>query len=172
MSAKNGQNGEMPFQYEKLYESQDGNSLVLTIDEVVQHFVEKHLEIAVNEHEVKERATAIVMDVDTGEILAMASKPDFDPNNPRQLTDKQAVIRLEKEIAKKRTSSTVQANTQTDENAQAANSGEVINQGTQGENTEQVQQTVQQGTTATTEQKELTVADVTDEDLLLSLIHI
>ena len=166
MSAKNGQNGEMPFQYEKLYESQDGNSLVLTIDEVVQHFVEKHLEIAVSEHEVKERATAIVMDVDTGEILAMASKPDFDPNNPRQLTDKQAVIRLEKEIAKKRTSSTVQANTQTDENAQAANSGEVINQGTQGENTEQVQQTVQQGTTATTEQKELTVADVTDEDLL------
>lgn len=166
VSAKNGQNGEMPFQYEKLYESQDGNSLVLTIDEVVQHFVEKHLEIAVSEHEVKERATAIVMDVDTGEILAMASKPDFDPNNPRQLTDKQAVIRLEKEIAKKRTSSTVQANTQTDENAQAANSGEVINQGTQGENTEQVQQTVQQGTTATTEQKELTVADVTDEDLL------
>ena len=166
VSAKNGQNGEMPFQYEKLYESQDGNSLVLTIDEVVQHFVEKHLEIAVNEHEVKERATAIVMDVDTGEILAMASKPDFDPNNPRQLTDKQAVIRLEKEIAKKRTSSTVQANTQTDENAQTANSGEVINQGTQGENTEQVQQTVQQDTTATTEQKELTVADVTDEDLL------
>ena len=53
VSAKNGQNGEMPFQYEKLYESQDGNSLVLTIDEVVQHFVEKHLEIAVNEHEVK-----------------------------------------------------------------------------------------------------------------------
>ena len=42
----------------------------------------------------------------------------------------------------------------------------MINQGTQGENTEQVQQTVQQDTTATTEQKELTVADVTDEDLL------
>ena len=87
VSAKNGQNGEMPFQYEKLYESQDGNSLVLTIDEVIQHFVEKHLEIAVSEHEVKERAFGIVMDVNTGEILAMASKPDFDPNNPRQLTD-------------------------------------------------------------------------------------
>ena len=58
VSAKNGQNGEMPFQYEKLYESQDGNSLVLTIDEVIQHFVEKHLEIAVVEHDVKKRATA------------------------------------------------------------------------------------------------------------------
>lgn len=102
VSAKNGQNGEMPFQYEKLYESQDGNSVVLTIDEVIQHFVEKHLEIAVNEHEVKERAIGIVMDVDTGEILAMANKPDFDPNNPRKLTDKQAVIRLEKELQKKR----------------------------------------------------------------------
>ena len=66
VSAKNGQNGEMPFQYEKLYESQDGNSLVLTIDEVIQHFVEKHLEIAVVEHDVKKRATGIVMDVDTG----------------------------------------------------------------------------------------------------------
>ena len=64
VSAKNGQNGEMPFQYEKLYESQDGNSLVLTIDEVIQHFVEKHLEIAVVEHDVKKRATGIVMDVD------------------------------------------------------------------------------------------------------------
>ena len=51
---------------------------------------------------MKERALAVVMDVDTGEILAMASKPDFDPNNPRQLTDKQAVIRLEEEIAKKK----------------------------------------------------------------------
>ena len=102
VSAKNGQNGEMPFQYEKLYESQDGNSLVLTIDEVIQHFVEKHLEIAVNEHEVKERAFGIVMDVNTGEILAMANKPDFDPNNPRQLTDKQAILRMEKEMRLKR----------------------------------------------------------------------
>ena len=93
----------MPFQYEKLYESQDGNSLVLTIDEVIQHFVEKHLETtAIIEHDVKKRATGIVMDVDTGEILAMASKPDFDPNNPRQLTDRQAVLRLEKEIRQKR----------------------------------------------------------------------
>ena len=147
VSAKNGQNGEMPFQYEKLYESQDGNSLVLTIDEVIQHFVEKHLEIAVAEHEVKERATAVVMDVETGEILAMASKPDFDPNNPRQLTDKQAVIRLEDEIEKKKKEQSSQVPVQ------------------QGEEAEQTTQQTEQ-TSAAAQSDTLELEDITATDLL------
>ena len=154
VSAKNGQNGEMPFQYEKLYESQDGNSLVLTIDEVIQHFVEKHLEIAVAEHEVKERALAVVMDVDTGEILAMASKPDFDPNNPRQLTDKQAVIRLEEEIAKKK---------------QEQNTNPVPaedNQQTDEQTTEQTTDEQTQQTSAEVEEPTIALEDITANDLL------
>lgn len=166
VSAKNGQNGEMPFQYEKLYESQDGNSLVLTIDEVIQHFVEKHLEIAVSEHEVKERAFGIVMDVDTGEILAMASKPDFDPNNPRQLTDKQAVLRLEEEIRKKREKGSLN----TADTAQQTANQEGVNQ-TESQNTENTeQQTAQQTTssvqTSTQPQEELELSDITANDLL------
>ncbi len=155
LSAKNGQNGEMPFQYEKLYESQDGNSLVLTIDEVIQHFLEKHLEIAVSEHQVKKRATGIVMDVDTGEVLAMSSKPDFDPNNPRQLTDKQAVLRLAEKIQDKREQMFTTPDTQ-----QSVADG--VNQNGQGTNTEQPVQTVPVSTT----QETLTLADVTDDDLL------
>ena len=162
VSAKNGQNGEMPFQYEKLYESQDGNSLVLTIDEVIQHFVEKHLEIAVSEHEVKERAFGIVMDVNTGEILAMASKPDFDPNNPRQLTDKQAVIRLEEEIQKKRESS-IGTTAQTEQ----TQNQEGVNQSGATENTEETAETdTQTVPTSTQPEEELELSDITANDLL------
>ncbi len=167
VSAKNGQNGEMPFQYEKLYESQDGNSLVLTIDEVIQHFVEKHLEIAVNEHEVKQRATGVVMDVETGEVLAMASKPDFDPNNPRQLTDKQAVLRLEKELQKEREQS-MMPNTAVGQE-QEAQPAEVqgLNQlpGQQQEPTEN-NQPEQNNQLPVSAEQQLTVKDVSDDDLL------
>ncbi len=174
VAAKNGQNGEMPFQYEKLYESQDGNSLVLTIDEVIQHFVEKHLEIAVNEHQVKKRAIGVVMDVDTGEILAMASKPDFDPNNPRQLTDKQVVLRLEKELQKKREQAFAPTTNQTQDGQQNA---ENLNQIPQQDNTQQpdvqqqnqmIQQN-QQGMMTIAPQ--LTVEEVTEEDLLYDNLY-
>ena len=59
-----------------------GYNVVLTIDETLQHFLEKHLEEAVAEDELKEGAAGIIMNPKTGEILAMATKPDFDVNNP------------------------------------------------------------------------------------------
>lgn len=96
VAAKNAKGTDMPFKYEQRYEAKDGNSLVLTIDEVLQHFVEKHLEIAVKEHGIRNRATGIIMDVKTGEILAMATKPDFDPNNPREIFDKEKLSEIDK----------------------------------------------------------------------------
>ncbi|MDO4744446.1 MAG: peptidoglycan glycosyltransferase, partial [Clostridia bacterium] len=69
---------ELPDNYESYYEPQDGKSIVLTIDETIQHFVEKHLETARIENQLEEGAAAIVMNVKTGEILAMATKPDYD----------------------------------------------------------------------------------------------
>ncbi len=59
----------------------DGYTLHLTLDETVQYMVERELEKAVIEHKVKQ-GTAIVMDVRTGGILAMASYPDYNPNSP------------------------------------------------------------------------------------------
>ncbi len=73
--------------YENYIEAQDGNSVVLTIDEVIQGYVEKHLENARIANKLEMGAAAIVMDVNTGEILAMSSKPDYDLNEPFLITD-------------------------------------------------------------------------------------
>lgn len=70
---------------EYINQSADGADVVLTIDETIQHFLEKHLEEAIAESELKEGAAGIVMNPKTGEILAMASKPDFDVNNPNSI---------------------------------------------------------------------------------------
>ena len=74
--------------YELYYPAEEGQSLVLTIDEVLQHFLEKNLEIAYNDNDVQGSAIGLVMDVNDGGILAMASYPDFDPNEPFVLTEK------------------------------------------------------------------------------------
>ena len=87
VSAKNAWGSNMPFGYDELYSSEDGNSIVLTLDDGVQYFVEKHLELAVKEHSVKERGACIVMDAKTGKILAMATKGDFDPNKYLDVSD-------------------------------------------------------------------------------------
>ena len=55
VSAKMPGGTDMPFKYEKMYEAQNGNDLVLTIDVNIQRFVDKHLEQAVIEHECKTR---------------------------------------------------------------------------------------------------------------------
>lgn len=73
----------------KYYEPQDGLNLVLTIDEVIQHFSEKAVENALVENKAK-RVTAIVMDPKTGDVLAMTSKPDFDNNDPRKIPEELA----------------------------------------------------------------------------------
>jgi len=87
VSAKNAWGTDMPFEYEKRIEAVDGNSLVLTIDQNIQYYVDKHLETAVKEQKVNNRAASIVMDVKTGEILAMSTKGDFDLNSPFTIYD-------------------------------------------------------------------------------------
>jgi len=58
----------------------DGDNIYLTIDAVIQHYVEQALEAAFIEHDPL-AAHALVMDVNTGEILAMGSYPSFKPNS-------------------------------------------------------------------------------------------
>lgn len=73
---------QLPFGQEKLYPPEDGLSLILTVDEIIQHFTEEALDKGIEDHDAK-KITAIVMESRTGGILAMATKPDYDPNNPR-----------------------------------------------------------------------------------------
>lgn len=87
VSAKNAWGSDMPLGYDELYSSEDGNSIVTTLDDGIQYFVEKNLELAVKEHDVQNRAACIVMDVNSAKILAMASKGDFDPNDYLVVTD-------------------------------------------------------------------------------------
>ena len=73
---------EIPRGMEKYYEPTQGDGLVLTIDEVIQHYTEKAVQKAYELNNAK-RVTVVAMDPKTGDILSLASKPDYDPNDPR-----------------------------------------------------------------------------------------
>ena len=87
ITAKNAIGTDMPYDYEQLVPAEDGYSLVLTIDETIQHFMEKYLEQGIINNDVQNRAAAIMMNVNTGEIYGMAVKGDFDPNDPFTIVD-------------------------------------------------------------------------------------
>ena len=80
-----------------LHDAIDGNDLYLTIDENVQAIVEQYLTEAMNTFTVHGRGSAIVMNVKTGAILAMASIEQFDPNDPYKITDAKMTAILDKE---------------------------------------------------------------------------
>lgn len=112
VTAKNAVGTDMPFQYEQKVEAQDGYNLVLTIDEVVQHYLEQALEEGVENNKVENRATGIVMNVNTGEIVAMAVKGDYDPNNPFVIADEEErarIAELPEEEQQEATSAALQA---------------------------------------------------------------
>lgn len=71
---------------EKYFQAEDGLSVMLTIDEVIQHYVEKSIE-QVQANTMAERVFCLIMDPKTGDILAMGMTPDFDPNDPRTPLD-------------------------------------------------------------------------------------
>ena len=74
------------------FAAKDGSNLVLSLDVNIQEVVERYLNEAVAANTVENRGCAIVMNVKTGAILAMASKPDFDPNDPLNFTANEAYL--------------------------------------------------------------------------------
>lgn len=74
---------EIPQGSEQYYEPTTGNGLVLTIDEVIQHYSEKAAQKAYEENNAS-KVTIIAMDPKTGEIKAMVKKPDYNPNTPTE----------------------------------------------------------------------------------------
>ncbi len=77
---------EMPYGGEKVYEPENGLNVVLTIDETIQHFAEKAAKEALERTKAKNVAI-LVMEPKTGDILALANLPQYDPNNPREPLD-------------------------------------------------------------------------------------
>src|SRR5699024_9789133 len=77
----------MPFEYESYVEAENGTNVVLTIDWQIQSILEKNLEIALSDTNAQNRVFGIIMDVNTAEILAMSTKPDYDLNSPYELDE-------------------------------------------------------------------------------------
>ncbi len=89
VAAQNTYGDHLPtaLQYEYTVDATDGNSLVLTIDQYIQQVTDKYLQDALTEFRATNRGCAIVMDVDTGAILAMSTKGDYDPNDYLTIAD-------------------------------------------------------------------------------------
>ncbi len=93
ITARDSHGNEMPYEYQSYIEAQDGHSLVTTLDISIQSVLEEQLRTTYIESGGQNRATGMVIDVHTGELLAMATYPDFDLNDPRKLNeDSQATL--------------------------------------------------------------------------------
>lgn len=102
----------MPYDYSARYSAKDGNSLVLTIDETLQYYLEKNLEITVSQHKLANRSTGIIMNAKTGAIVAMATSPGFDPNDPSNVYFESDKLTLAKMSADKKTEEEILAKKQ------------------------------------------------------------
>ena len=96
VAAKNAWGDDMPVKYQKMIDAQNGNNLVLTIDSKIQEFLQKHLLQAVSDNKLTNKAAGIVMDAKTGEILAMATEPGFDMNEPFEISDETVKAEIKK----------------------------------------------------------------------------
>ncbi len=95
ITTKGNNEMDMPFSYEKYIQSQQGCSVILTLDATVQGCLEKQLKAAIARYDVQNGAFGMVMDVDTGEILAMATLGSYDPNQYLEIYDPAAAEELE-----------------------------------------------------------------------------
>ena len=95
ITTKGNNETEMLYSYETYYEATDGDSLVLTIDLTVQKALEKQIRDAIDRYDVQNGAFGIVMDAQTGDILAMATLGGYDPNSYLTIYDDDVEIELE-----------------------------------------------------------------------------
>ena len=87
ITTKGNNEMDMPFSYENYLSSQPGCSVVLTLDTTVQACLEKQMENAIARYDVRNGAFGMVMNVNTGEILAMATLGGYDPNQYLEIYD-------------------------------------------------------------------------------------
>ena len=89
VSARDANGNALLYQYEQYFDAENGDSLVTTLDKTVQYYLEKGLEELESRYGTGVGATGIVMDVNTGGILAMASLPTYDLNAPASIYNKE-----------------------------------------------------------------------------------
>ena len=96
ITTKGNNEMDMPFSYEKYVESIPGCDVVLTLDATVQQCLEKRMEEAIAKYDVQNGAFGVVMNVNTGEILAMATLGSYDPNQYLEIYDSKQAQSVEK----------------------------------------------------------------------------
>ena len=96
VTARNARGTEMPFKYEQKVDAQDGNNLVLTIDEKIQHTMEKYVKQGIVNNKVINRAVAVMMEVETGAILGCAVEDGYDLNDPFTVASKTVQQEIDK----------------------------------------------------------------------------
>ena len=102
ITAKDAKTNNIANDYETSIAATDGDSIVLTINQTIQYYLEKGLRETMNEYQAK-GAYGVVMNCNTGAVLAMSSLPDYDCNEPYKLTyskDKKAIKKLSDKTAK------------------------------------------------------------------------
>ena len=86
--------GTMPYEFEEYQDAVDGYDTYLTVDIQMQYILEKYISNARVEHNVQSRIAGVIMNVKTGAVLAMTSKPDYDLNDPFVITDQLTLDKL------------------------------------------------------------------------------
>ena len=95
VTTKGNNEMDMPFSFEKFVSATPGCSVVLTLDATVQACLEKRMEEAIARYDVQNGAFGLVMNVKTGEILAMATLSGYDPNDYQTILDPKAAAQVE-----------------------------------------------------------------------------
>ena len=95
ITTKGNNEMDMPYSYEKFVTSRQGCSIILTLDATVQACLEKQMQAAIDRYDVQNGAFGMVMNVNTGEILAMATLGSYDPNEYLQIADEKTAAALE-----------------------------------------------------------------------------
>ena len=98
---------ELPLNDEKYIPPEDGLDLVLTIDEMIQYITEKYLDQALLDNAPVDYASCVVMDPNNGDVLAMATAPDFDPNEPFTHTNQEMLSKWSEMTSAEKTTATI-----------------------------------------------------------------
>ena len=99
VTAKSASGTDLLYQYEQYYDAENGYDLVLTLDSKVQAALEEGMESMLTKFDAKNGGTGIIMEVDTGAIVAMASFPTYDANDYGTLTDEKLIEKLNTTLA-------------------------------------------------------------------------